>query len=182
MNRKMFVIFTIFAMISSCKNNTLSIYDEQSNSEPKVKKIEFFKFTVKIKNKDKSGNWRDLGTLVVEKKEEDGIATGLNVNPGHSSGFFSLEELEVNNFVKAMTEEGTFKASLYYGYKDEQSIANGIQNKEIKTKIEKIDDSEYITFLGDKINKEEGGEEEDDDKDRIAEYAIPLEVLKKNLK
>ncbi|MDK7384226.1 Erp family outer-surface lipoprotein, partial [Borreliella burgdorferi] len=65
------------------------------------------------------------------------------------------------------------KTSLYYGYKDEQSNANGIQNKEIITKIEKIGESEYITFLGDKIKNSEN---------KIAEYAIPLEELKKNLK
>nr|5NBQ_G Chain G, Outer surface protein E [Borreliella burgdorferi]5NBQ_I Chain I, Outer surface protein E [Borreliella burgdorferi] len=128
------------------------------------------KFTVKIKNKDKSGNWTDLGDLVV-RKEENGIDTGLNAG-GHSATFFSLEEEVVNNFVKVMTEGGSFKTSLYYGYKEEQSVINGIQNKEIITKIEKIDGTEYITFSGDKI-KNSG--------DKVAEYAISLEELKKNL-
>nr|2M4F_A Chain A, Outer surface protein E [Borreliella burgdorferi N40]4J38_A Chain A, Outer surface protein E [Borreliella burgdorferi N40] len=146
-------------------------YDEQSSGESKVKKIEFSKFTVKIKNKDKSGNWTDLGDLVV-RKEENGIDTGLNAG-GHSATFFSLEEEVVNNFVKVMTEGGSFKTSLYYGYKEEQSVINGIQNKEIITKIEKIDGTEYITFSGDKI-KNSG--------DKVAEYAISLEELKKNLK
>ncbi len=72
-----------------------------------------------------------------------------------------------------MTEGGSFKTSLYYGYKEEQSVINGIQNKEIITKIEKIDGTEYITFSGDKI-KNSG--------DKVAEYAISLEELKKNLK
>ncbi len=174
---KMFIICFIFALISSCKNHTL--YDGQSNGEAKVKKIEFSEFTVKIKNKNNSNNWADLGDLVV-RKEEDGIETGLNVGKGDSdtfagytATFFSLEESEVNNFIKAMTEGGSFKTSLYYGYKDEQSNGNGIQNKEIITKIEKIDDFEYITFLGDKIK---------DSGDKVVEYAILLEDLKKNLK
>ncbi|MCD2309531.1 Erp family outer-surface lipoprotein [Borreliella burgdorferi] len=181
MNKKMFIVCAVFALISSCKIHTLSIYDEQSNNElkvkqsngeVKVKKIEFSEFTVKIKyKKDNSSNWEDLGTLVV-RKEVDGIDTGLNVG-GHSATFFSLEESEVNNFIKAMTKGGTFKTSLYYGYKEEQSGENGIQNKEIITKIEKIDDFEYITFLGDKIK---------DSGDKVVEYAILLEDLKKNLK
>ncbi len=62
---------------------------------------------------------------------------------------------------------------MYYGYKEEQSGENGIQNKKIITKIEKIDDFEYITFLGDKIK---------DSGDKVVEYAILLEDLKKNLK
>ncbi|MCD2318791.1 Erp family outer-surface lipoprotein [Borreliella burgdorferi] len=182
MNKKMFIVCAVFALISSCKIHTLSMYDEQSNNElkvkqsngeVKVKKIEFSEFTVKIKyKKDNSSNWEDLGTLVV-RKEVDGIDTGLNVG-GHSATFFSLEESEVNNFIKAMTKGGTFKTSLYYGYKEEQSGENGIQNKEIITKIEKIDDFEYITFLGDKIKGDSG--------DKTAAYAISLEELKKNLK
>ncbi|ACN92405.1 regulator [Borreliella burgdorferi] len=172
---KIFIICAVFAMISSCKNHTLSLYDEQNSGEPKVKKIEFSKFTVKIKNKDNNSNWTDLGTLVVEKVE-DGIETGLNNDNqggGHTSTFFSLEEKEINNFIKAMTEDGSFKTSLYYGYNDEESDENVIKNKEIKTKIEKINDTEYIIFLGDKIKNSEN---------KIAEYAIPLEELKKNLK
>ncbi|MCD2413819.1 Erp family outer-surface lipoprotein [Borreliella burgdorferi] len=166
---KMFIVYAVFILIGACKIHTS--YDEQSSGEPKVKKIEFSKFTVKIKNKDKSGNWTDLGDLVV-RKEENGIDTGLNAG-GHSATFFSLEEEVVNNFVKVMTEGGSFKTSLYYGYKEEQSVINGIQNKEIITKIEKIDGTEYITFSGDKI-KNSG--------DKVAEYAISLEELKKNLK
>ncbi|WP_418906052.1 Erp family outer-surface lipoprotein [Borreliella carolinensis] len=156
------------------KDEELMQADGQSNG-----KIKFSKFTVKIKNKDSNNNWEDLGILVVER-EEYGIATGLNNDAqggGHTSTFFSLEESEVDNFVKAMTEGGTFKASLYYGYNNEQSTTNGIKNKDVKTKIEKIGEPEYITFSGDKIAKNE-----EDDKDRIAEYAIPLEELKKNLK
>ncbi|MCD2401758.1 Erp family outer-surface lipoprotein, partial [Borreliella bissettiae] len=159
------------------KNHIL--YDGQSNGETKARKIEFSEFTVKIKNKDTSGNWVDLGDLVV-RKEEEGIETGLNVGKGDSNTFvgytatfFSLEESEVNNFVKAMTEGGSFKASLYYGYKNEQNVTSGIQNKEIITKIEKINNSEYITFLGDKIK---------DSGDKVAEYAILLEDLKKKIK
>ncbi|MCD2385144.1 Erp family outer-surface lipoprotein [Borreliella burgdorferi] len=179
---KKLIICAVFVLIISCKNNTLSLYDEQSNNElkvkqsngeVKVKKIEFSEFTVKIKyKKDNSSNWEDLGTLVV-RKEVDGIDTGLNVGRGYTATFFSLEEAEVNNFIKAMTNGGTFKTSLYYGYKEEQSVINGIQNKEIITKIEKIDGTEYITFSGDKINNSG---------DKVAEYAISLEELKKNLK
>ncbi|WP_418905989.1 Erp family outer-surface lipoprotein [Borreliella carolinensis] len=183
---KIFIIYIVFVLISSCKNHTLydgqsndeinhTLYDQQNSGEPKVKKIEFSKFTVKIKNKDNNSNWKDLGTLVVIK-EKDGIETGLNNDNqggGHASTFFSLEEEEVNNFVKAMTKGGTFKASLYYGYKNEQSTTNGIKNKDIITKIEKIDESEYITFLGDKIKNSA---------DKVAEYAISLGELKKNLK
>uniref|UniRef100_UPI003B217515 Erp family outer-surface lipoprotein n=1 Tax=Borreliella burgdorferi TaxID=139 RepID=UPI003B217515 len=190
---KMFIVCAVFILIGACKIHTSydeqsngeinhTLYDEQSNGELKLKKIEFSKFTVKIKNKDNNSNWTDLGDLVV-RKEENGIDTGLNVGKGYSSGFFSLEESEVNNFVKAMTEEGSFKASLYYGYKGEKSMKSGIKNKDIITKIEDINGSKHITFSGDKIDKnEEGGEEEDDDKDRIAEYAIPLEEFKRNLK
>ncbi|AEL19159.1 borrelia outer surface E family protein (plasmid) [Borreliella bissettiae DN127] len=166
---KIFIICFVFAIMSSCKNHALSIYDEQSSDESKAKKIEFSEFTVNIKNKDNSGNWSDLGDLVV-RKEEDGIETGLNVGKGYTATFFTLEESEVNNFVKAMTEGGAFKASLYYGYKNEQNVTSGIQNKEIITKIEKINNSEYITFLGDKIK---------DSGDKVAEYAILLEDLKK---
>ncbi|ACN92383.1 Erp family outer-surface lipoprotein [Borreliella burgdorferi] len=153
------------------KDEELMQADGQSNG-----KIKFSKFTVKIKNKDSSNNWADLGTLVVER-EEDGIATGLNNDAhggGHTATFFSLEEEEVNNFVKAMIEGGSFKTDEYYGYRKEQSnLDNGTSNKEIITKIEKIDGTEYITFLGDKI-KNSG--------DKVAEYAISLEELKKNLK
>ncbi|MCD2319736.1 regulator [Borreliella burgdorferi] len=182
---KMFIVCAVFILIGACKIHTSydeqssgeinhTLYDEQNNGELKLKKIEFSEFTVKIKNKDTSSNWTDLGTLVV-RKEENGIATGLNVDPGYTSTFFSLKEEEVNNFIKAMTEGGPFKTSLYYGYKDEQSNANGIQNKEIITKIEIINGAEHIAFLGDKVNNGVGG-------DKTAEYAIPLEVLKKNLK
>ncbi|PRR07341.1 regulator [Borreliella burgdorferi] len=151
-------------------NHTL--YDEQSNGELKLKKIEFSKFTVKIKNKDNNSNWTDLGDLVV-RKEENGIDTGLNAG-GHSATFFSLKESEVNNFVKAMTEGGSFKTDEYYGYGKEQSnLDNGTSNKEIITKIEKIDGTKYITFSGNKIK---------DSGDKVAEYAILLEDLKKNLK
>ncbi|MCD2382110.1 Erp family outer-surface lipoprotein [Borreliella americana] len=167
-NKKMFIICAIFvALISSCKNNTS--YDGQSSDESEVKNIEFSEFTVKIKNKDTSGSWADLGTVVV-RKERNGIETGLNAG-GHTATFFSLEESEVTNFVKAMTEGGSFKASLYYGYKDEQNVANGTKNKEIITKIENINGSQHITFLGDKTTG-----------NKTAEYAIPLEELKKNLK
>ncbi|OJH14463.1 regulator (plasmid) [Borreliella bissettiae] len=169
---RMLIICAVFTLISSCENHALSIYDEQSSDESKAKKVEFSEFTVNIKNKDNSGNWGDLGTLVV-RKEEDGVETGLNVGIGYTATFFSLEEAEVNNFVKAMTEGGLFKASLYYGYKNEQNATSGIQNKEIITKIEKINNSKYITFLGDKIK---------DSGDKVAEYAILLEDLKKNLK
>ncbi|WP_418906426.1 Erp family outer-surface lipoprotein (plasmid) [Borreliella tanukii] len=183
MNNKRFIVCTIFVLMFACKSHIS--YDVQSNSETKVKKIEFLDFTVKIKNKDAgSGNWTDLGTLVI-RKEENGIEAGLNnvdQGGGHSSTFFSLEEAEINNFVKAMTEGGLFKTSLYYGYKNEQSDANGIKNKEIITKIEKINGSEYITFSGDKIVKNEEDEEDEDLGDRTAEYAISLEELKKNLK
>ncbi|WP_215536791.1 Erp family outer-surface lipoprotein [Borreliella bavariensis] len=183
---KMFIICAVFALISSCGNFTGSL-SEQSGLSGQVSSdtIKFSEFTVNIKNKDtNSSNWSDLGTLVI-RKEVDGIATGLNVGRGYSSSFFSLEESEVNSFVKAMTGGGSFKTSLYYGYKNEQSDKKGIQNKEIITKIEKINGSEYITFLGDKIVKDEEDEEDEQDRDledKTAEYAIPLEELKKNLK
>ncbi|MCD2374552.1 Erp family outer-surface lipoprotein [Borreliella burgdorferi] len=164
---RMLIICAVFAMISSCGNFTSSLSEQGSSNT-----IKFSEFTVKIKNKN-SSNWENLGDLVV-RKEEDGIATGLNAG-GHSATFFCVEESEVNNFVKAMTEGGSFKASLYYGYKEEQSVANGIQNKEIITKIENINGVEHVAFLGDKINNSAGG-------DKIAEYAISLEELKKNLK
>uniref|UniRef100_UPI001AEF97F4 Erp family outer-surface lipoprotein n=2 Tax=Borreliella garinii TaxID=29519 RepID=UPI001AEF97F4 len=109
----------------------------------------------------------------VIRKEQDGVETGLNVG-GHSATFFSLKESEVNNFVKAMTKGGSFKTSLYYGYKEEQSSTNGIKGKEITIKIETINNSEHITFSGDKTNNGLGN--------KTAEYAIPLEELKKNLK
>ncbi|WP_215536807.1 Erp family outer-surface lipoprotein [Borreliella bavariensis] len=180
---KMFIVCVVFALISSCGNFTSSLSDQGSLSgqgglgeQVSSDKIKFTEFTVKIKNKDNSSNWSDLGTLVI-RKEGDGIVTGLNNDDkggGHTATFFSLEESEVNNFVKAMTEGGSFKTSLYYGYNDEQSNENGINNKEIITKIEKINNSEHITFSGDKIVKDKG--------DKNAEYAIPLEELKKNLK
>ncbi|WP_418909536.1 Erp family outer-surface lipoprotein (plasmid) [Borreliella sinica] len=180
MMKKMLIICAVFALISSCKNFTsTSSSSEQSSLREQVSsnEIKFSEFTVKIKNKDNSGNWTDLGDLVVRKEErrkgEYGIATGLNAG-GHSSTFFEVEESEVNNFVKAMTEGGTFKTSFYYGYNNEQGHTSGIQNKQIITKIEKIDNSEYITFSGDKIKGDSG--------DKTAEYAIPLEELKKNLK
>ncbi|WP_418885437.1 Erp family outer-surface lipoprotein [Borreliella carolinensis] len=203
---KILIICAVFALISSCKNFTsgkdikknaeekvqgfvdkilnskvsevVKKYDEQSGGESKVKKIEFSRFTVKIKNKDSSNNWEDLGTLVIQK-EEDGIATGLNNDAhggGHTATFFSLEEEEVNSFVKAMTEGGLFKTSFYFGYKeyyDDQRLINGIQNKEIITKIESINGIEHITFSGDKMK---------DSENKVAKYAIPLESLKKNLK
>ncbi|WP_187983579.1 Erp family outer-surface lipoprotein [Borreliella bavariensis] len=167
---KMFIICAVFALISSCENFTGSLSGQVSSDT-----IKFSEFTVKIKNKDTNSSWTDLGTLVI-RKEGDRIATGLNNDDqggGHTATFFSLEESEINNFVKAMTEGGSFKTSLYYGYNDEQSSENGINNKEIKTKIETINGSEYIAFLGDKI-KTSG--------DKNAEYAISLEELRKNLK
>ncbi|WLN24783.1 Erp family outer-surface lipoprotein [Borreliella bavariensis] len=170
---KMFIVSVVFALISSCGNfiSSLSEQDvlgEQVSSDT----IKFSEFTVKIENKDSSNNWTDFGTLVI-RKEEDGIGTGLNVGKGYTSSFFYLEESEVNSFLKAMTEGGSFKTSLYYGYKNEQSFTSGIKNKEIIAKIEKINGSEYIAFLGDKIK---------DSGDKNAEYAILLENLKKNLK
>ncbi|WP_215539886.1 Erp family outer-surface lipoprotein [Borreliella bavariensis] len=185
-NMKMFIVCAVFALISSCGNFTSSLSEQDSLSEQgglgeqvSSDKIKFTEFTVNIKYKNTSNNWVDLGTLVV-RKEEDGIETGLNVIGtidgqvrGHSSTFFCIEKSEVNNFVKAMTEGGSFKTSLYYGDSKEQSDANGIKNKEIKIKIEKINEAEYITFSGDKIKDQE---------DKNAEYAILLEDLKKNLK
>uniref|UniRef100_UPI00359C75D1 Erp family outer-surface lipoprotein n=1 Tax=Borreliella afzelii TaxID=29518 RepID=UPI00359C75D1 len=190
---KMFIICLVFALFSSCGNFTSSLSEQDSLSEQgslgeqvSSDKIKFTKFTVNIKYKNTSNNWVDLGTLVVIK-EEDGIETGLNVIGtidgqvrGHSSTFFCIEKSEVNNFVNAMTEGGSFKTSLYYGDSKEQSAANGVNNKEIITKIEKINNSEHITFSGDKIVKNE--EDEEDEEDKTAEYAIPLEELKKNLK
>ncbi|ACN52937.1 Erp family outer-surface lipoprotein [Borreliella valaisiana] len=183
-NKKMFIICVVYVLISSCANFTSRLSKQGSLSEQGLVSeqvsddtIKFSKFTVKIKNKDNSSNWINLGTLVIEK-EKDGIATGLNNDDqggGHTAKFFSLEESEVNNFVKAMTEGGTFKTNLYYGYR-EQSTEKGIQNKQIITKIEKINGSEYITFSGDRIK---------DSGDRTTEYviyAISLEELKKNLK
>ncbi|ACN53073.1 Erp family outer-surface lipoprotein [Borreliella valaisiana] len=172
MNKKMFIICSVFSLIISCENFTSRLSEQGRLSEQDISlrgqvssdTIKFSEFTVKIKNKDTNSSWIDLGVLVI-RKEIDGIETGLNAK-GHSATFFSLEELEVNNFVKAMTEGGSFKTNLYYGYKDEQSITNGIKDKNIITKIENINGSEHITFLGDKT----------------AEYAIPLEELKKNLK
>ncbi|WP_419255406.1 Erp family outer-surface lipoprotein [Borreliella afzelii] len=184
---KMFIICVVFSLISSCgkftgKVSEQDILSEQGGLSEQVSSdtIKFSEFTVKIKyKKDNGGDWSDLGTLVI-RKEGDGIETGLNVIGtidgqvrGHSSTFFCIEKSEVNNFVNAMTEGGSFKTSLYYGDSKEQSNANGIKNKEIKTKIEKINEAEYITFSGDKIKDQE---------DKNAEYAILLEDLKKNLK
>ncbi|WP_215535823.1 Erp family outer-surface lipoprotein [Borreliella bavariensis] len=170
---KMFIICAIFVLISSCGNFTSSLSEQGGLSgQVSVDTIKFSEFTVNIKYKNTSNNWADLGTLVV-RKEEDGIETGLNVIGnidgqlrGHSATFFCIEESEVNNFIKAMTNGGSFKTSLYYGDKYEQSSKEGIKDKEIITKIENINNSEHITFLGDKT----------------AEYAIPLEELKKNFK
>ncbi|ACN93325.1 outer surface protein E (plasmid) [Borreliella finlandensis] len=174
MNKKMFIICAVFVLISSCGNFRSSLSDQGGLSgQASSDTIKFSEFTVNIKNKkDNNGDWSNLGTLVI-RKEEDGIETGLNVG-GHSATFFSLEESEVNNFVKAMTEGGAFKVSLYYGYKNEESVTNGIENKQIITKIETINGSEHITFLGDKTNNGAGY--------KIAKYAILLEELKKNLK
>lgn len=175
---RIFIICTVFALISSCKNYESGL-SEQGDLSGQVNNdtIKFSEFTVKIKNKkDNNENWSNLGTLVV-RKEKDGIDAGLNNDDqggGHSSTFFSLKEAEVNNFVKAMTEGGVFRASLYYGYKEEQSSINGIKDKEIITKIETINGSEHITFSGDKTNNGAGN--------KTAGYAIPLEELKKNLK
>ncbi|WP_215536474.1 Erp family outer-surface lipoprotein [Borreliella bavariensis] len=171
-NMKMFIVCVVFALISSCGNFTSSLSDQGGLSgQASIDTIKFSEFTVKIKSKDTNSGWTDLGTLVV-RKEKDGVATGLNAG-GHSATFFSLEELEVNNFVKAMIHGGSFRTSLYYGYKNEQSGEKGIQNKQIITMILEIDGSEYIIFSGDKI-KDLG--------DKTAEYAISLEELKKNLK
>ncbi len=172
----MFIICAIFTLISSCKNYVSSLSEQgglQSglSGQASSDTIKFSEFTVKIKNKDTNSSWTDLGTLVI-RKEQYGVEAGLNAG-GHSATFFSLEELEVNNFVKAMTKGGSFKTSLYYGHNNEQSVTSGIKNKKIITKIEKINGSEYITFSGDKIK---------DSGDKTAEYAIPLEELKKNLK
>ncbi|WP_330529141.1 Erp family outer-surface lipoprotein [Borreliella valaisiana] len=182
---KMFIICAVFVLLSSCENFTGRLeqdsLSEQGGLSEQVSSniIKFSEFTVKIKNKDNSSNWSNLGTLVI-RKEEDGIETGLNVIGtidgqvrGHSATFFCMEKSEVNNFVKAMTYGGSFKTSSYYGDKNEQSFTSGIKNKEIKTKIETINGSEYIAFLGDKIK---------DSGDKVAEYAISLEELKKNLK
>ncbi len=171
---KMFIICAVFVLISSCGNFRSSLSDQGGLSgQASSDTIKFSEFTVNIKNKkDNNGDWSNLGTLVI-RKEQDGIETGLNVG-GHSATFFSLKESEVNNFVKAMTKGGSFKTSLYYGYKEEQSSTNGIKGKEITIKIETINNSEHITFSGDKTNNGSG--------DKVAEYAIPLEELKKNLK
>ncbi|WP_418906459.1 Erp family outer-surface lipoprotein (plasmid) [Borreliella turdi] len=174
MNKKMFIICYVFSLIISCENFTSRLSEQGSSLREQVSSdtIKFSEFTVKIKNKDTNSSWTDLGVLVI-RKEIDGIETGLNAK-GHSATFFSLKELEVNNFIKAMTEGGSFKTNLYYGYKDEQSITNGIKDKNIITKIENINGFEHITFLGDKINSGAG--------DKTAKYAILLEELKKNLK
>ncbi len=218
----MFVIYFVFALIIACENfksilnkqgnlneqgslneqgdlNEQSNLNEQGNlnEQDSSDKIEISEFTVKIKDKNTGGHWIDLGTLVV-RKEENGIATGLNTytpRGGHSATFFSIEESEVSNFVKAMTENGSFVSSLYYGYGEENSLYG--YSKTITTKIEEIDHSKYITFSGDRIKDsgckideytmplEDIKNSEDEIKDsgcKIAEYAIPLEDLKKNLK
>ncbi|WP_420025500.1 Erp family outer-surface lipoprotein (plasmid) [Borreliella yangtzensis] len=158
---KMFIIVAVLILISSCENFT----SKSSLSEQvSIDKIEFSEFTVNIKyKKDNSGNWTDLGTLIV-RKEEGGIATGLNNDNeggGHTATLFSLEESEVNNFVNAMTKGGAFNADYYYGYQEGEDY----KSKNIETKIETINGSQFITFLG-KNNS----------------YAISLDELKNNLK
>ncbi|WP_210365624.1 Erp family outer-surface lipoprotein, partial [Borreliella valaisiana] len=83
-NKKMFIICVVYVLISSCANFTSRLSKQGSLSEQGLVSeqvsddtIKFSKFTVKIKNKDNSSNWINLGTLVIEK-EKDGIATGLN--------------------------------------------------------------------------------------------------------
>ncbi|WP_417861670.1 Erp family outer-surface lipoprotein [Borreliella andersonii] len=166
MNKKIFIVCAIFVLISSSKEFVSNLSEKVCSDTGK-----FYRFTVKIKNKDTSGNWIDLGILFI-LKEKDGIRLVLR-DEYYEITFFYLKESEVNNFVKAMTESGSFKARLYYGHISEHSCTNGgIKNKEIITKIENINGSEYITFLGDKIRNS---------KNETAAYAIPLEELKINL-
>lgn len=167
MNKKMrmFIACAVFVLIISCENFTSSSSEHGSLSEQvSSDTIKFSEFTVKIKyKKGNSGNWTDLGTLVI-RKEEYGIATGLNNDNeggGHTATLFSLEESEVNNFVNAMTRGGSFNADYYYGYQEGENY----KSKNIETKIETINGSQFITFFG---------------KDNS--YAILLEELKKNLK
>ncbi|WP_418885402.1 Erp family outer-surface lipoprotein [Borreliella carolinensis] len=167
---KILIICAVFALISSSKNFVSNLSDKESSGIVKLSR-----FVVKIKNKDTSGNWIDLGTFFI-LKEKDGIKTVLRDDDQlgyYESIFFYLKKTEVNNFIKAMIKGGSFKTSVYYGYINEQSKADGIKNKDIITKIEKIDGTEYITFSGDSIKNSEN---------KIAEYAIPLEELKNNLK
>ncbi|MBB6213884.1 Erp family outer-surface lipoprotein (plasmid) [Borreliella californiensis] len=124
-----------------------------------IKTDEFFDFNVNIKYKKTNiGNWIDLGTLNLIK-EEYGIVTDLNAG-GHTARLFSLKESEINNFVNSMIRGGAFNAD-YYGYQE----GEGYRSKNIETKIETINGSQFITFLG-----------------RDNAYAILLEEFKMNLK
>ncbi|WP_418905849.1 ERF family protein [Borreliella japonica] len=128
-----------------------------------IRSDEFFNFTVNIKYKKRNiGDWIDLGTLDVIK-EEYVIVTNLNAGR-HAAKLFSLEESEINNFVNSMIKGGAFKANYYYGYQ-EVEYGEYYENKNIETKIETIDGSQFITFLG-KSNS----------------YAILLDEFKKNFK
>ncbi|WP_424632681.1 Erp family outer-surface lipoprotein [Borreliella lusitaniae] len=191
MNKKMFIICALFVLISSCKNDESSLSEQgglseqdslsKQNSLSKQGRryaIKISEFSVKIKNKDANSSWKDLGTLLMQKEEgkEGLILVGLvkdAVRGGHNATFFLLEPSEINNFLKAMIKGGSFKTGMYYGYSDEESVINGIKHKEIITKIETINGSQHITFSGGKIK---------DSPNRTAEYAIPLEEFKKNLK
>ncbi|WP_418905048.1 Erp family outer-surface lipoprotein [Borreliella lusitaniae] len=176
MNKTMFIICLLFVLLSSCKTDESSLSEQESLSKQgRSYAIKFSEFSVKIKNKDANSSWTDLGTLLMQK-EENGISVGLNNNyqgGGHSATFFLIESSEINNFLKAMIEGGSFETGMYYGYKDEESVIKGIKNKDIITKIETINGSQHITFLGGKKKGSPG---------RTAEYAILLEEFKKNLK
>ncbi len=125
----------------------------------RIKTDEFFDFNVYIKYKKTNiGNWIDLGTLDLIK-EEYSIVTDLNVG-GHTARLFSVKESEINNFVNSMIRGGAFNAD-YYGYQEGEDY----KIKNIETKIETINDSQFITFLG-----------------RDNTYAILLEEFKMNLK
>ncbi|WP_424632757.1 Erp family outer-surface lipoprotein [Borreliella lusitaniae] len=191
MNKKMFIICVLFVLISSCKNDESSLSEQGGLSEQdslskqnslskqgRSYTIKFSEFSVKIKHKDANSSWKDLGTLLMQKEEgkEGLILVGLvkdAVGGGHNATFFLLEPSEINNFLKAMIKGGSFKTGMYYGYSDELNVANGIKHKEIITKIETINGAQHITFSGGKIK---------DSPNRNAEYAIPLEEFKKNLK
>ncbi|WP_418453714.1 Erp family outer-surface lipoprotein [Borreliella bissettiae] len=124
-----------------------------------IKTDEFFDFNVNIKYKKTNiGNWIDLGTLNLIK-EEYGIVTDLNAG-GHTARLFSLKESEINNFVNSMIRGGAFNAD-YYGYQEGEDY----RSKNIETKIETINGSQFITFLG-----------------RDNAYAILLDEFKMNLK
>ncbi|WP_419260173.1 ERF family protein [Borreliella afzelii] len=124
---------------------------------------EFFDFTVNIKYKKRNiGDWVDLGTLDI-RKEEYVIVTNLNAGR-HAVTLFSLEESEINNFVNSMIKGGAFKANYYYGYQ-EGEYGEYYANKNIETKIETINGSQFITFFG-KTNS----------------YAILLDEFKMNFK